>query len=125
MLSFKVISENSVEKALSPFIPDLSHDEVGELYEIVESLDYSGDDIEYAVSVSNKCAIIRVFDMGRYMFIFPYEISDDADIDLAIDEVSEYAMREEIPLVFTGVPRDYMQAMLKPTLSSAPVAKSD
>ena len=113
MLSFKVISESSSERALNSFIPDLSVDEAGELYEIVESLDYSDDEVEYAVSVSNKCAIIRVFDMGRYMFVFPYELSSDADISLAVDAVSEYAMREEITLTFTGVPRDYMPLMLR------------
>ena len=113
MLSFKVISESNTEKALNTFIPELSEDEVVELYEIVESLDYSDDEIEYAVTVSNKCAIIRVFDMGRYMFIFPYELSSEADISIVIDEVCEYAMREEIPLTFTCVPRDYMPMMFK------------
>jgi len=73
------------------------------LAQIVFSLDLSSD-IEFAVTVCCGCAVLRIFDMGRYVFAFPYELTDNADIEAALDAVAEYAMREELPLVFTDVP---------------------
>ena len=54
----------------------------------------------------------RVFDYGRYTFLYPFEMTDGADLSRALSAVAEYAMREEIPLVFCDVPRDEVTPLL-------------
>ena len=104
MISFKIISGDNREeiiKELCSNIPEKSE----MLNEIVSGLDLNSDnDIEYGICLFSGCAIIRIFDMGRYLFSFPYDICEGADLRMAIDAVGEYAMREEISLTFCDVP---------------------
>ena len=105
MISFKILEEENVESVVNELSAGLTDDEGGILSEIVSSLAIGEDcDTEFALSVFEKSALIRVFDLGRYLFLFPYALSEDADISAAIGAVSEYAMREEIPLIFSDVP---------------------
>ena len=103
MLSFKIITENDFPKEL---LQNLSSGERQCATEIVDSLAYDGGDVEYAAAVFGRCLIFRIYDMGRYLFLFPYALSDGADVASAIEATSEYAMREEIPLVFSDVPAE-------------------
>ena len=105
MISFKVIKPDNVEEIGKIYGDGLSPAELDSLLQIAGLYVSEEDsDVEFAISVSSGCAIIRVFDMGRYLFLYPYEFLEDAVIENAIIAVSEYAMREELPLVFSDVP---------------------
>ena len=104
MISFKIINEDNrgeIIKDLCSIIPEQAET----VNEIISGLDLDSDnDIEYGICLFSGCVIIRIFDMGRYLFVFPYDVSEDANLRCAIDAVGEYAMREEIPLTFSDVP---------------------
>ena len=104
MVSFKNVTKDNIENLVGIYSDQLGIDAMSYFSEIVEGLNLDDEDIEYAVSVYENCALIRIFDMGRYLFVFPCELDEDADVVAAIDAVAEYAMREEIPLVFVDTP---------------------
>ena len=105
MISFKVIQNNEADIAAIAGCT-LSVDEVDFANEIISSLDTSLDDVEYAASFGAGCLLLRIFDTGRYLFSFPFEITADADLSHAISLIGEYAMRQELPPVFVDVPCD-------------------
>lgn len=103
MISFKIITEDTKYDILSQF-ENLSDIEYQYAAEVICGLSFDEYDVEYAVTIFEGCLLLRIFDMGRYLFPYPYELSDNADIMSAIKAVSEYAMREELSLVFVDVP---------------------
>ncbi len=104
MISFKELNSENQDAICKPFLKDLDEDAASALCELVYGIDTECDDLEYAVSVYKSCLLVRIFDMGRYLFVYPCELSENADVRAAIDAVREYAMREEIPLVFVDTP---------------------
>ncbi len=105
MISFKIINEDNREEVIRELSSNLSNEEAETLNEIISGLELDEDnDIEFGVCLFSGCVIIRIFDTGRYLFIFPYGISEVADVRGAIDAVGKYAMREEISLTLTDVP---------------------
>ena len=107
MISFKIINGYNREEILKELRSNLRKEAAEMLNEIIFALDLDEDnDIEFGICLFSGCVIIRIFDMGRYLFIFPYAICEDADVRAAIDAVGEYAMREEISLTFTDVPAE-------------------
>lgn len=99
MIKFSDVDEKNKEKL------------TGELFfngeyalEILNGLDFSDDGVYYAAAYICGCMVIRIFDFGRYMFLYPFEMTEDADIASAILEISEYARREEIGLTFVDAP---------------------
>ncbi len=103
MISFKTITEVTKDEVLRQF-ENLSNDEYNCVFDVINELSFELCDVEYAVSIFCGCLLIRIFDMGRYVFLYPYEISDNANLIYAIEAISEYAAREEIQLVFSDVP---------------------
>ena len=80
------------------------------LLEIMEGmLSYADEDISFGICLECGCVLLRVFDMGRYYFPFPFEVEDDADLSEALKKIAYYAMREELPLVFTDTPSECLQ----------------
>ena len=109
MLSFKVFCEDNREETVNGLLSFFDGGVRDEVSEIVDGmLSFSDEDTEIAVSVSSGCILFRIFDMGRYIFPLPYEISKEADIRAAIYEIAEYAMRQEIELVYTDVSPDML-----------------
>lgn len=106
MISFQLLTQKNKESVISSLSEKLSPKEKEELHSIVSSFDTEDEDVEFALSWFSGCLLVRIFDMGRYLFVFPYEICRSAETELAIGAVSEYAMREEIPLIFTDVPAE-------------------
>ena len=105
MISFKIINSENKDEIYEALAESFDKEGREALFEIVESLPlFELEDVEYAITASHGCLLMRIFDMGRYLFAFPYEISGDADIELAIDDLVEYARREEVSLVLTDVP---------------------
>ena len=112
MISFKALTEENKVDTVMLLSEGLSWDAASYLAEIADGLVADNTGAEFALSVSSSCALIRIFDMGRYYFAFPYALDGDADVATAIDEVCEYTMREEIPLVFTDVPSDSLSSLV-------------
>ena len=69
-------------------------------------------DTSIAAAFCDGCALIRVFDMGRYYFLPPEKILPHGNVKNAFDAVLEYAKREELPYVFHSVPRDMLSDLL-------------
>lgn len=106
MISFKVITEENKEAVVSEISATVPESEREEFFSVADSFDLSDEDVEIAISYHGGCALVRIFDMGRYNFLFPIALSDDADIRKALLSVAEYAMREEVPLSVCAVPAD-------------------
>ncbi len=106
MLSFKITDAENIKETVNGFdIPEYDEEARNVTEEIIESFVFSDiEDIEYAFNVNFGCLLVRICDMGRYVFPFPFEICEDANVDFAVLAIAEYAMREEIPLVFSDVP---------------------
>ena len=71
-----------------------------------EAIDYyldADEDFEFAFSVFGGALLVRVFDLGRYFFLFPTPLSETADIELAIEETVRYCILEELEPIFCGV----------------------
>lgn len=112
MLSFKPFCDEN-EKEIKEYILSLSDGEgEDEICDIIDFfLESADEDTELSVTFAFGCLLFRIFDMGRYVFPFPYEISSGADIGEAIEAIAEYAMREEIELVFVSVPGECLTYM--------------
>lgn len=108
-MTFKEITADTSELAKELAV-QIGADE-GELSELLLSFD-ADEDAEFAAAVCHGCAVIRIFDMGRYIFSYPYEITESASLCDAVEEVAGYAMKEELPLVFSDVPRDEIPRIL-------------
>ena len=110
MISFIPLTCENQETIISALVFDGA--DRADAKELVDSFSCETEDVEFAVCSSHGCALLRVFDMGRYMFIFPIPMCDEADTDMAVLEVRAYAVKEEIPLVFTDVPRDEVGSLV-------------
>ena len=107
MVSFRDLTNENGEEVAREITENLPKNEKREMTDMILTLAReSSDDVEYAVSFFCGCLNIRIFDTGRYYFLFPYEISREYDITLALRKTAEYATRQEIPLVFCDVPPD-------------------
>ncbi len=111
MLSFKVLTQENREELISEFSKELNKEELLLFSDIIGGFS-DDEDTEFALAIFSGCVLVRVFDMGKYLFLYPYEISEAADVTLAISAISEYAVREEIPLVFSDVPRECITELL-------------
>ncbi|MBR2465865.1 MAG: GNAT family N-acetyltransferase [Clostridia bacterium] len=120
MLKFTEIENKNAEKIAAQLF---SSDDYA--LEILESLDCSDPDVCYAVTCSDGCMIIRVFDFGRYMFLYPIELFDDADSDAAVLKLSEYVRREELPFVLLDVPTAEVSRLLELGFMHLEIDKED
>lgn len=103
MISFKVINEQVKEELLETIKTkypkaDMEFAE-GNLDLLLENDDES---VEYAVAESHGCMLMRIYEDG-YSFEYPFAITEGADLLAAAMEIRAYAVKEEIPLVYTGV----------------------
>lgn len=104
MISFKVLTEENKDELIDKFNIAIEGSDAEYLSEIICSL-LEDDTCEYAVSHSTGCLLVRIFD-GKYCFLYPVAVCDDADESIAAYAVREYAVKEEIPLIYTDVPRE-------------------
>ena len=95
----------SFEKAYET--KNLNEEELEYLNDLISDIEKSLDgECEVKFAISNLCLIARIFDYGRYSFIYPIALSERADEKAALFAVNEYAMREEIARIFTDVPKE-------------------
>lgn len=88
-------------------VSELDIDELEYLDELKRDIENSIDgDCEVKFAISYFCLIARIFDYGRYSFIYPIALSERADENAALLAANEYAMREEIERIFSDVPKE-------------------
>lgn len=111
MISFRVVDSENKEEQKGKFKKELGADLTESISEIIDSfISHGEEDVEYAFSYFSGCALVRIFDFGRYLFAFPYEIAKNADICKAVDAVFEYAIKEGLRVEFTDVPSESLRA---------------
>jgi len=111
MLSFKIISEENLKSLTREMAKELGLSVSDEISEIICGVFQGCDeDSEVAVAASHGTLLFRIFDYGRYAFLFPYEVSSEADIKAAISDISKYAIREELSLLISDVPCESLGA---------------
>ena len=110
MLSFKIITEENKDEVIDSLIVGVEDADLEYISEIVDSLleDY---DSEYALSYSHGCLLIRTFS-GQYSFIYPVAVCEEADESVAAYLLREYAVKEEIPLIYTDVPKEDLGSLV-------------
>jgi RimJ/RimL family protein N-acetyltransferase len=62
--------------------------------------------LEAAATVHSGSLLLRLFEYGRYSFVYPIPIYENADILSAVRALRDYAVYEEIPFVLCDVPRE-------------------
>ena len=105
MLSFTLLTHENAERFISNAEESLLGCDCDFLADIVSTL--LEEECEVATTLSDGCLLARIFD-DEYSFVFPLELTDDADAEAALEEIRRYVMKEEIPLVFSDVPRDVL-----------------
>ncbi len=106
MLTFEILNEENKSELIKRFTEELGDGET--VAEIIEAFFQLSDEegIEVAHTTSHGCLLVRIFDAGRYSFVYPIDIREDADIESTLTEIANYARRELIPLYFTDAPRE-------------------
>lgn len=105
MLSFKLLSEESFDEILDILSPVTGDREITS--DILDSfLDIAAEGCEVGVSAISGELLVRIFDDGRYSFVYPIEIGEETDTDSALIALSEYSVREMIPFCLTDTPRE-------------------
>ncbi len=105
MLSFKPLDEscifNITERARGA-CASLDEEYLAEA--LYSFLSFKDEDIECCADFAHGCLLVRIFDMGRYSFVYPISVAFDSDESAAVLSLRDYALREEIPLILTDVP---------------------
>lgn len=104
MLSFKILTEENKEEILDSLILTMPDSDGEYMSEIADSLLLDGES-EYALAACHGCLLARVYD-DKYYFLYPVAVCEEADESLAAYSLREYAVKEEIPLVYLDVPRE-------------------
>lgn len=110
MISFIIIKEENKDEMLDRLMLKMPEADLEYMCEIVDSL-LSDDECEYALSCSDGCLLVRIFD-EKYLFLYPVAVCEGADESLAAYSLREYAVKEEIPLVYTDVPREALSDLI-------------
>ena len=114
MIKFTVLTKENAEG----LIESISKSQGATSYDVrkivLSFLEMIGEDPDVEVGVCSAlgCILVRIFDMGRYMFPYPIAAVDGADVFGAAELIREYAVREEIGLVYTDVPREYLGGLV-------------
>ena len=103
MLSFKVLTEGNLDTLYENICNAYSVSDREYVHDILEQLSALSE--ECAVSFSRGCLLVRTFD-EEYIFLYPEDIDGGGDALLAVEDMREYAVREEIPFVLTEVPKE-------------------
>ena len=104
-MRFTIIEENTDELVES--VTDYSGIPAEDARELVSSLaELSSEDVEVAMTLEYGCALVRIFEYGEYLFLYPIELTVDADVERAIGALADYAALEELRLTLADTPRD-------------------
>ena len=110
MLSFDILCKDNFANTLNKLTKALGEGEI--LEDILASfLDISEEGAEVGVGASSGMLLVRIFDEGRYSFVYPIEVGDGYDVDAALLALSEYSVRELIPFYLTDTPREELDRL--------------
>lgn len=114
MISFKEYAQNALCDAVGNIAAACEGADIEYLGQVIDSFSslVEDGDVEVAFTSYAGCLLVRIFDMGRYLFVYPIPLSESADEDCAIDAVRLYAVKEELSLCFCDVPRDSLGTLL-------------
>lgn len=105
MISFKILSEDNGAALTDELGAALDDGEY--VADVISSfLDISREGAEIALTNSHGCLLVRIFDGGKYSFVYPIEVSEGADPTDALTELVAYSVRELIPVYLTDTPRE-------------------
>lgn len=104
MLKFTILNDNSTSELVKQLSPDGLCSETQDV--ISSFLPLVDEGCEVGFARVGKTLLVRIFDNGEYLFIYPIALCDGADEREALSLLREYAIREEIPLVFCDVPEE-------------------
>ena len=109
MISFMELCRESRPEIEAALLRETGTPDTEYIAEIVDSfLELTGEEFDTGVGICAFCGciLVRICDMGRYGFVYPIPVCEDADVRSAIDAVRAYAVKEELPLTFTDVPSE-------------------
>ena len=110
MLSFSLLNENSISELTARLIAELSDGEtVGGILE--SFLEIAAEGAEVAVTAAYGELLVRIYDNGRYSFVFPIEVGEATDTDAALFALADYSVRELIPFYLTDTPREELDRL--------------
>lgn len=115
MISFTELSLRGGEAMTKKIAREIPNADVEEISDIIASfcaLSEEMCDTSVAISHYGECLLVRIFDMGRYSFVYPIAVTDNADSSAAVNEIRLYAIKEEIPLVFSDVPSECLGELI-------------
>ncbi len=99
--------KNGADKDISLVFDRMNSDESEYAHEIVDSLcEVASADMSVSAEYSDGVLYAKIYDGQRYVFPFPFMLSEDADIKEACISIAEYAKREMIPLIISDIPRE-------------------
>ena len=105
MLSFDILGEENAEEIYERLLPIVGGEDM--LGDVMGSfLEVAAEGAEVALSGSDGCLLVRIYDDGKYSFVYPIELGEDADIDAALLALAEYTVREMVPFYLTDTPRE-------------------
>ena len=110
MLSFKIITEENKDEVIDVLTVGIEDADLEYISEIADSL-LEDSDSEYALSFAHGCLLVRIFS-DQYSFIYPIAACSEADESLAAYLIREYAVKEEIPLIYTDVPKEELGSLI-------------
>lgn len=102
MISFKVLENDKDIRAFLSENSDATALHEGELFAMLKSNIDSSEGAEIAATVACGCLVLRIYD-GEYLFTCPTNLSAEASVFAACDEVRKYARKQEIPVTFIDV----------------------
>lgn len=94
------------EDFFSLYMLDASSEERQRAAEIIDFYLSMDSDVSFAFSFVCDALAIRVFDGERFSFVFPYPITEKADLSLVVEKIVRYCILEEIEPIFENVPRE-------------------
>ena len=104
-MTFRALNDETLPAASAQIAAELGASEE-EMSDLLSGFADPNGEVEYAVAAKFGCVLIRIQDFGRYSFLYPYPFCENSDALAAVEFVAEYAMREDIPLVFCDVPSE-------------------
>ena len=110
MLSFNILTEENAEEIYAGLLPIIGGDDM--LGDVIGSfLEVASEGAEVALSGSDGCLLVRIYDDGKYSFVYPIELGEDADPDAALLSLAEYTVREMVPFYLTDTPREELDRL--------------
>ncbi len=109
MISFKEFSpddRNLLAEEILALMPEADAEDVESVICTCVGMLEDDPDLEIGVCCEHGCVLIRVFELGRYGFVYPIPLLDEADEESALESLRAYAVREEVPFRLLDVPRD-------------------